>query len=402
MSRAHILHVFQPQIGGVPGYVRQLTDGLLDRNWRVSVAGPAEHLDTWELGVRGVETLPLSLPRRPQPLRDARAIRTIAEHIRRANVNLVHTHSSKAGLVAALAARRARVPVVHTAHSWAFDMQAPRAVRVGYAAVERAVTRSCRDAIIAVSEHERNIALGWEVCGDAMLRVVRTGLPAAGVAPSRAEARAQLRLGDEEVVVAWVGRHAAQKRPRDLCALAELLCPRATVVALGSGLAGTSEGLELLIAGGRLVDEDVSPAVLYAAADLFVQTSAWEGLSLAIIEAMRAGLPVVAYEAGGTVEQVVHGETGFLTSVGDVPGIAAHVLDLAQNPTRRLAMGRAGADHFAWRLGHEQMLDGVQTVYADVLGRAGESARADRPPPSRRRREGSASSDRDQVTHAQH
>ena len=146
-------------------------------------------------------------------------------------------------------------------------------------------------------------------------------------------------------------------------------------MALGYGLAGSPEGLELLIAGGRLVDEDVPPAVLYAAADVFVQTSAWEGLSLAIIEAMRAGLPVVAYEAGGTVEQVVHGETGFLTTVGDVPGIAAHVLDLAQSRTRRLAMGRAGADHFAWRLGFEQMLDGVQTVYADVLGRAREAVR---------------------------
>ncbi len=377
MGRAHVLHAFQPDIGGVPGYVQRLSDGLLSRGWQVSVAGPATAVEAWELPARGAGAHPLSLGRLPHPVRDARAIAALAEHIRRADVDLVHTHSTKAGLVAGLAARRAGVPVVHTPHSWAFEMQTRRPVRGTYAAVERALTRRCRSAIVAVSHHEQRVALEWNVGRGALMTVVRTGLSAAEAAPGRAEARARLSLAEEELVVAWVGRRAPQKRPRDLCLLAELLGPRATVLALGHGLSGTPEGLELLIAGGRLLDEDVSPALVYAAADVLVQTSAWEGLSLAVIEGMRAGLPVVAYAAGGTVEQVAHNESGFLTEVGDVPGLAAHVLALGQNPARRLAMGRASAAYFARLHGFERMLDEMETVYADVLSRAREPARGD-------------------------
>ena len=379
MSRLHVLQAFQPQIGGVPGYVRQLTDGLLDRDWQITVAGPAQPIDSWDLGARGAIALPLRLARRPQPLRDAREIARLAAHIRRVKVDLVHTHSSKAGLVAGLAARRAGVPVVHTPHSWAFDIQSPRPVPDAFAAIERALTRRCRSAIVAVSEYERRIALDRGVSEDVVTTVVHTGLPPARPALSRGEARAQLDLGDDEMIVAWVGRRAMQKRPQDLSVLGELLGPRATVVALGHGLRGTPEGLEVLISGGRVLDEAVQANVLYAAADVFVQTSGWEGFSLAVIEAMRAELPVVAYAAGGTVEQVAHGKTGFLTAVGDVPSVAAHVLDLAREPERRLAMGRAGAERFARRYGYARMLDGVETVYADVLGRASVPIRRDVP-----------------------
>ena len=143
----------------------QLTDGLLDRGWQVSVAGPAAAIESWGLHARGAGAQPLSLARGPRPLRDAREVARLAEHIRRAKVDLVHTHSSKAGLVAGLAARRAGVPVVHTPHSWAFEMRSPRPVRGTFAAMERALTRRCRSAIVAVSDYEQRVALDRGVAG---------------------------------------------------------------------------------------------------------------------------------------------------------------------------------------------------------------------------------------------
>ena len=99
-------------------------------------------------------------------------------------------------------------------------------------------------------------------------------------------------------------------------------------------------------------------------------TSAWEGFPLSVLEAMRAGLPVVAYDVGGLTEQVHNGVTGFLVAPGDRLGLAAAMRSLVSNPDVCATMGRAARQRFHERFTLDRMLDGVEETYAGVLAHA--------------------------------
>jgi glycosyltransferase involved in cell wall biosynthesis len=120
-------------------------------------------------------------------------------------------------------------------------------------------------------------------------------------------------------------------------------------------------------AGVRVLASDVEPGLLLAGADVFVLTSAWEGFPLAVLEAMRAGLPVAAHAVGGVVEQVENGVTGHLVAVDDVAGLAECTRTLVADAAKRRRMGAAGAERFLRRFTLERMLDGVERVYDEIL-----------------------------------
>jgi glycosyltransferase involved in cell wall biosynthesis len=371
----HVLQVFQPATGGVPAYVVNLVRGLLERGWRVSVAGPPDATATAQMAACGATVVPMRLARSPRPWQDGRAVAALAGYARAEGVEILHAHSTKAGLVGGGAARVTRTPSVYTPHAWAFDMEGARLLRSGYASFERALSRSWRTAVVTVSDAERRAARKWNVCADDMIEVIPTGLPPAPPPATRSDARAALGLDAGAVVVAWVGRLGAQKRPEQLAALAGALEGDALVVALGDGLAGSDPGDGLLAAGGRIAEAGTPPALLYAAADVLVHTARWEGLPIALLEAMQAGLPVVAYGVGGITEQVCHGKTGYLAPSGDLDTLAAHLREVVHDAALREAMGSAGKAYAAERFGYESMLDQVERTYATAASHSPGSRR---------------------------
>jgi glycosyltransferase involved in cell wall biosynthesis len=362
-----VLQVFQPDWGGVPVYVAGLVEGLRERGWRVTAVAPHRPREGSGLD-EGPTTLEQALARMraagaevlPLPRGLPTALRT--------HPDLVHAHSSKAGAMVAGLARIARVPSVYSPHAWPFQMRSGRVPRAAFGAVERAAARWGHRAAIAVSEGEAQAGRQRGVHPPSGIHVVRTGLAHIGELPSRAAARRELGLPQETAVAIWVGRYAPQKRPEDLAPLAAAAGPRVLLAALGDGLQGSAEAAALEASGGVVLPPTGTPELAYAAADLFVQTSAYEGLSLTVLEAMRAGLPVVAYGVEGLHEQVVEGQTGHLVAPGDVEGLAGHLRSLEANARERERLGDAGRTRVAERFDRERMLDGVEAVYAHVLG----------------------------------
>ena len=368
-GHGHVLEVFQPPIGGVPVYVGGLVDGLLKRGWRVTVAAPDGAVGLDALSDAGAEIVTIDVGRSPSPAADARAVARLRRLCRERDVDLLHGHSSKAGILTATTGRLTRLPSVYTPHAWSFEMQGALPKRMAFAAVETLLARRGHAKILTVAAAEREAALRWKVCREEQISVVHTGIrqtqgPADGA--ERAAARELLGLPDRSLIAAWVGRLAPQKRPQDLPDLQRRLPGSATVVALGDGLDGTPEAGALVAEGGIVADSETDAETLYAAADVLVQTSAWEGLPLSVLEAMDAGLPVVAYDVGGVAEQVDHAHTGFLVDVEDVDALAAHVGDLAEEPDQVRRMGEAGRMRVEHVFSYSRMLDRIEATYASV------------------------------------
>jgi glycosyltransferase involved in cell wall biosynthesis len=368
-----VLQVFEPAIGGVPTYVRDLSLGLVQRGWRVHVAASPDAIALPTLAEHGVPIACLPLTRRPRPLQDLRLAARLARLIRRHDIDLVHAHSSKASFVAGAGARLAGRPSVYTPHGFSFAMRVSMPERLLYGAVEATLGRTCHRTLALVSASERELARTWRTAPEPRLRVIHTGLPPA---PERSDGtrerqRAALGVSSDDVLFVWIGRHQAAKQPEHLALLAERLQPPARLAALGTGIAGSAEGDAFAERGGILVPDGAALSSVYEAADGLVQTSAWESFPLVVLEAMRAGLPVSAYSVGGVAEQVDDGETGFLVDPDDVDGLAARIRELAAQPALRASMGSAGRARCATDFGYDRMLDEVEALYESLIAQNG-------------------------------
>lgn len=358
----HVLELFQPETGGVPAYVARVVPGLLREGIEVTVAGPASALAAAELRALGVRFVPLELTRSPQFRRDSAAVRRLVTVCREGQVSLIHGHSTKAGMLAALVARQTGIPSLYTPHGWAFERLESGPVRVAYALFERHLVRRHHAAVLTVSRSGRSAAERWRVALPGSVQVVPTGLEPLRL-PDRAAARSELGLAADEVVAVWVGRPGAQKRPEDLVPIARRLAGRIRVLAVCHEALGTPLADELRAAGVLMPEPEVMPASAYAASDLMLATSAWEAAPLAVLEAMSAGLPIVAYDVGGVGEQVRPGRTGYLVAPGDIDMLCECALSLAARPDLRARMGRTARERARREFTYADMLDQIVATY---------------------------------------
>lgn len=350
-------------IGGAHTHVATLSQRLIERGHDVLVAvgppatGPFHDL----LDRSGVPHTSLpSLVRPIRPGSDRRAKTEIEDLIAHWRPDVVHCHSSKAGVIGRLAARSAGVPCVFTAHGWAFTDGVPRVPAAIWATIERWVARRCPGPVIVVSAEDKRLAADRRVVAADRMVVVHNGV--ADVGPEL--------LADPSVrpaTAVMVARLDAQKDHDTLVdAVAHLgrgdlqvLCvgdgPRASEVSERIAAAGLT-GVELL--GLR---HDI-PEIL-AGAQVFVLTTHWEGLPLSIVEAMRAGLPTIASDVGGVDELVEDGVTGYLVPRSDHRVVAQHLTRLLDDPEHAAVLGRNARDRYVAAFSVDRMVDATIDVY---------------------------------------
>ena len=278
-----------------------------------------------------------------RPLSDLRALGEVRSALATLKPDLIAAHSSKAGILARLAARSLRVPVVFTVHGWAFTPGVPPLQAALYRQVERLVG-PLASRIITVSEYDRRLGLAAHVAPEDRLVTVHNGMP--DVPP---ELRADPARSPARLVM--VARYGAQKdHPTLLRALADLRQHPWELDLIGDGPSmGQTEALatELGLAGRvRFLGQRSDVDRILAAAQVSLLITNWEGFPLSILEAMRAGLPVVASSVGGVPESVRDGESGYLIPRADVPHLRDRIERLMTDPTLRARLGAAGRARF--------------------------------------------------------
>lgn len=322
----------------------------------------------------GVITLDV-IRRKIRPLWDLAGLVRLWDFLRREHYAIVHTHTSKGGFVGRLAARLAGVPViVHTAHGFAFHERSQPWARLFYSTLERIASRWC-DRIVSVSEFHRRWALELGICRPPKILAIPNGIAALaspGVVP--ADLREELGVREDELLILSMARLAPDKGLEYLIEAAALLLRterRFRIAIAGDGevraqleeLAfnlGVSDRVRLL--GFR---EDVSD--LLAACDLVVLPSLREGLSIALLEAMAAGKPIVATSIGSHRELASQAEIAQLVPPADAPALCEAILRLTRNPALMARFGAKAQVLFKSQYTEERMLNTYKQLYFDLL-----------------------------------
>jgi glycosyltransferase involved in cell wall biosynthesis len=385
-----VLQVVEATTAGVGRHVLDLSAGLVELGVDVTVACPPVREGAERdvalverLAARGVAVAPLPMRRAIRPAADWRAYRALLALLRRERFDVVHAHSSKAGVLARLAARRAGVPAVaYTPHAFAFQGAPRRPSGRLYRGLERWLGHRATDRLICVGRSERELALRHCIAPAGALALVENGIdPAPFVAAARDGARPLDDLDLSRPLVGFVGRLAPQKGLDVLIEALRLLVEagvEASCVLVGEGEARAAlaarvarYGLDgyVRFAGYR---DDV-PQVL-AGLDVFVLPSRYEALPYSLMEAMAAGRAVVASDAGGNRDLVVDGETGLLVPAGDPRALADALRGLLAAPggeAGRARLGRAAQAAALARPAAAGMARRTLALYRAVLAESG-------------------------------
>jgi len=327
-------------IGGVQIHVRDLAIGLRagGHDVTVLVGGGGRLLE--ELQAQRIRTETLRHLVAPiRPLQDARALFEVRRALGRLRPDLVALHSSKAGIIGRLAGRSLSIPTVLTAHGWTFTPGFPIWQARIYRQIERWAAPLAR-RIITVSHFDRQLALDARITTPDRIVAVYNGIP--DVAP---ELWARPERSPPRLIM--VARFEPQKdHPTLLRALAGLreLAWELDLVGEGPLMAETRSLVDALGLAERIrfLGQRRDIPNLLAAAQVSVLTSRWEGFPLTILEAMRAGLPVIATAVGGIAESVSEDETGYLVPRGDSEALSDRLARLLTSAELRARLGREG------------------------------------------------------------
>jgi glycosyltransferase involved in cell wall biosynthesis len=327
------------EIGGAQTYIAGLLPALSGA-FEVTVAawGPGPLIDACR--ANNVSFVPLRFVRRPlSPVYDLLGFFELIRLMRRLRPQIVHANSSKAGVLARLAAAAARVPIrIFTVHGWAFKAHDGLASRL-YLAADR-LMRPLTTMTICVSDTERTAGLAMRTCSNARTTVIKNAVE---LRAARTEPEALPPL------VLSVGR---LKAPKDFSTLVRAMASLPSgschlrIAGDGPERAALSEEIGRLQLDGvvELLGDRDDIGELLRRSHLFVLSSRSEGMPMSVLEAMASGVPVVASAVGGIPELVVDEETGLLVEPGDPRGLATAISRLLEDRELRQRFAAAGHD----------------------------------------------------------
>lgn len=350
-------------IGGAQLHVFELARALQAAGHVVTVmTGEGVFVD--KLRAIGVPVWPVpELIRAIDPPTDLRATAKLALALRAFQPDLISTHSTKAGWLARFVGKALGVPVLVTAHGWLVE-PGKLAPWQRVAKLAEQLTAPLADRILCVSEYDRRIALEHHIASASKLRVVHNALPQGDASPSDP--------GRAPPHLVMVARLEAPKDPLTaLAALARLRALDWTCELIGDGplrpeveRAIGEQGLADRVA--LLGTRDDVPARL-AAAQVFMLITKREGFPISILEAMRAGLPVVASDVGGIAEAVVDGHTGALVEASRPDALADALAPLLRDAELRRRWGQAGRARFGQQFEFANHLRRIWAVYCECM-----------------------------------
>ena len=368
-----ILYVITlPDIGGAQTHLMEVACAMQKSGHDVQIVAGKYGWLTEQLEIKGIEISVIDeLVREISLKKDWATVYKIRNIIKKWHPDIVHCHSSKAGIVGRIAAFMEGVPSVFTAHGWAFTEGVPFFKRVLYSVIENImlnITSKC----FCVSEYDRCLAKKWFLRDSHKIITVHNGIGDDGL-----QRDAIVRMLDNGSILRliMVGRFS---KPKDHMLLIKSVYDinkkypgqvHLSLVGDGDLFAAANQYVVANNLGDFIVLLGESTCVdsLLTQSDVFCLISNYEGLPISIIEAMRAGLPVIASDVGGNNELVVDGVNGYLVSRGDRKGLVQAIEKLIKDRNLITEFGKRSQEKFRMEFTFSAMMQKIESAYRDVL-----------------------------------
>lgn len=320
-----------------------------------------------------------NLCRRVSLVQDLRARREIADKLRAWSPDVVHTHSSKAGILGRSAAARAVVPVVvHTIHGMSFNRTQPRMVQWLYRTLERRAARHTT-MFVCVADAMTTQAVEAGIAERKRFITIRSGMETDRFAPDqkqRARVRAEWGVLDDDIVVGTIARLFKNKGYEEIIeAMPSAIAqePRLQFVWIGDGAHRERYEQRLSILGLRdrvhmvgLIPPTAVPGKLNGF-DILLHASRWEGLPRAVVQAMLIEVPPISFDNDGAPEVVIPNETGLLVPFQSTGTLADPLVTLAQDAPLRHRLGRQGRQRMLNLYDWRNMVDQLESLYESLV-----------------------------------
>lgn len=360
--------ITKSELGGAQTHVDQLSRYLKQNGHVVHVAafpGGWLHSQAEQAGIpfHPISTLSNSF----NPLRGAAAARDILGLARKICPDIIHCHSSAAGLWTRLAVRNA-IPTLFTAHGWGFTPGTPRLRRIALLVAEKLVSRFTA-LFICVSEYDKHLATKYGIAPPRKIAIIHNGI--------EAQEHADRKSSPGPIKAVFVGRLADPKDPellvRALSELPEQVRDAYELQIIGDGplLAELQKLVTRHAANVRLAGALSRENVLrvLSESDIFVLTSRYEGFPISILEAMSMGLPVIASDVGGIPEAVTPA-CGILVGAGDKNALKNALVYFAENRDSIRQFGEVARRRAENEFSIDSMCEKTVSIYRRILADA--------------------------------
>lgn len=331
-------------------------------------------------GAKLIELSPMVRP--PHPRKDWACYRTLRRFIHEMKPDVVHTHSSKAGVLGRAAAWKEKVPaVIHTVHGLPFHDRQSRLVHHGYVAAERWAARRCHH-LIAITAAMVEAFHDSRIATPDRFTIIPSGVDLRRFRVDRDTMRPDIReawgVGVDAPVLGIVARLDPLKGHDDLLDILPMLrehVPDLRLVFIGDGWRRehleqrvATEGFDDIVIFTGLV-EHREIAKLLTAVDVKALPSYQEGQSRTLIEALLCGCAIVAYDVGGIGSVCINGQTGRLAPLGDKTALGDAIIELFDHPEERARFAERGKAYVKRNFDAQAMTEMIERVYYEVLNR---------------------------------
>lgn len=388
-----MLVVTRLNIGGVSHQAILLGKGLQERGCDVTLVCGQEEAEEGNMfdeataeGLRVVRVP--ALRRRISPFKELPAFLALRRLMRRERPHIVQTNMAKAGQLGRLAARISGVPVIlHVSHGHFFHSYFDSRVTRFFALLERQMNRLVGDGLITLTDTLRRELVAYRIAPEPDITVIPSLMdfdPLQDNAHLRGDLRRELGLPPDAPLIGMVGRLVPVKNPGlflDAAKQVRRTHPQARFVLVGDGelrpaLESRAQALGIAKSVSFTGWRTDLPRI-YADLDVAVVCSRNEGSPISVLEAMAAGVPVIATRVGGVLDLLEDGKTGVLTDSGDVDALAGAMSGLLEHPARAEALTGAARGAIEGRFSMDEQVNRYLAAYETVLKRKG----FDPPPP---------------------
>ncbi|MFB6226493.1 MAG: glycosyltransferase family 4 protein [Candidatus Paceibacteria bacterium] len=358
-------------IGGAQTHISQLTSSLLEDGHKVGVISqPGGWLEE-DIKEKGAQFFPNKYLRNSyNPITLLNAIETTQEAINNFSPDLFSTHSSFAGFVGRLAAKKYDFPTVFTAHGWGFSTGTPVLQKIIVKNAEKLAAKYT-DKIICVSNYDKKLAKENNIANPSKLTTIHNGTEIPEIEYDQFPIQP-----DEKIKIVFVGRLSTQKAPlllvKALDHLPQDLKQKVDLTLIGGGEKSTQ--IKNYLSGSDLSGQveltgDISRDQVFEylkQSHIFTLITNWEGFPRSILEAMSCGLPVIATNVAGIPESVTS-QCGILVEKDNLKDVTNAFKKMLSNPEEIEKKGKNARERCKNKFSIKNTIEGTKEVYRELL-----------------------------------